>query len=366
MSLLKKVRGQKRADELLSSSFSKGRLAHAYLFAGPSGVGKLTAALELSAAWMCIDDKHGYCGKCRNCRRIFKFQHPDVRLTIPQTGETKPEEIAALLQSRIDDGITPVKLQGNTRISIDQIRELQKRLSMKAYEDRGHIEIIPDADRMGIEAANALLKTLEEPPDETVIILISSTWSALLPTVRSRSHLIRFRRLPDSTIRDIIMDRMGLGEEEASSIAGSSDGRPGLALSRGGSSSLMEGEYGAETVLRELIKGGTAMEAVLLASKVSRKLGREGSLELCKKMQSFIHDLRRCTSNNKPLVNSSKTLQRFNINDEAYSSGMNYFRTAETRLAGNGMAKIVLAAAFTGMLRSIVSSGRDSSIDLQE
>jgi DNA polymerase-3 subunit delta' len=365
MSLLKKVRGQKRADELLSRSFSKGRLAHAYLFAGPSGVGRLTAALELAAAWMCSDDEHGYCGKCRNCQRVFRFQHPDVRLTIPQTGNTEPEEIADLLQSRVDDGITPVRFQGNTRISIGQIRELQKRISMKAYEDRGHIEIIPDAERMGVEAANALLKTLEEPPDETVIILISSIWSALLPTVRSRLHLIRFRRLSDNTIRDILMDRMGLGEEEAFCIAESSDGRPGLALSRGDSASVVEGEYGSETVLRKLTECGTAISAVSLASEVSRKLGREGSLEFCKNMQSFIHDLRRCTLENKPLVHSSKTLQGFNISDDAFSSGMNYFRIAEKRLAGNGMAKIVLSAAFAGTWISIVSSGKDSSIELQ-
>ncbi len=366
MSLLKKVRGQKRADELLSRSFSKGRLAHAYLFAGPSGVGRLTAALELAAAHMCEEEEDGYCGKCGDCQRIFRFQHPDVRLTIPQTGNTEPEEIANLLQSRVNDGITPLRLQGNTKISIGQIREMEKRLSMKAYEDRGHIEIIPDADRMGVEAANALLKTLEEPPDETVIILISSIWSALLPTVRSRSHLIRFRRLPDTLIRDILMDRLGLTEEEASRIAGSSDGRPGLALSIGDSASPMEGEYGSETVLRKLTECGTLRSAVLLASEVSRKLGREGSLDFCKRMQSFIHDLRRHTHNNKPLVHSLETLQRYNLSDEALSSGMNYFRTAETRLAGNGMPKIVLAAAFTGMFRSIVSSGKDPSIDLQE
>lgn len=366
MSLLKKVRGQKRADELLSRSFSKGRLAHAYLFAGPSGVGRLTAALELAAAWMCSDDEDGYCGECRNCQRIFRFQHPDVRLTIPQTGSTEPEEIANLLQSRVDDGITPVRLQGNTRISIGQIRQMEKRLSMKAYEDRGHIEIIPDADRMGVEAANALLKTLEEPPDETVIILISSLWSALLSTVRSRSHLIRFRRLPDTMIRDILMDRLDLCEEEASCLAGYSDGRPGIALLRGDSASRIEGEYGSETVLRRLIECDTAMSAVLLASEVSRKLGREGSLEFCKSMQLFIHDLRRHAYKNKPLVHSFKVLQGFNISDEAFSSGLNYFRIAEARLAGNGMPKIVLTAAFTGMLRSIVSSGRDSLIELQE
>ncbi|MCK4806803.1 MAG: DNA polymerase III subunit [Candidatus Aegiribacteria sp.] len=356
MGLLKIVRGQDRADELLSGSFSKGRLSHAYLFAGPSGVGRLTAALELAATWMCEEEKNGYCGECRNCLRVFRFQHPDVRLTIPEMGSTKPEEIADILQSRTDDGITPVRLDGNTRISISQIRELRERLSMKAYEDKGHIEIIPDADRMGVEAANALLKTLEEPPDDTVIVLISSRWSALLPTVRSRSHLVRFRRIPDDTIRDILMDRLGLGEEEASDIARSSDGRPGIALLKGNSPSSAEGEYGTENVLRGITEYDSARSVIALASEVTRKLGRTGTLEFCRSMQTFIHDLRRGVLDKKPVVHSEDALKGFSIDDEAFGSGIEFFRRAEIRLAGNGMPGIVLAAAFTCMWKSIVSS----------
>ncbi len=354
------VRGQDTADELLSRSFSKGRLAHAYLFAGPSGVGRLSAALELAATWMCEEESEGYCGECRNCLRVFRFQHPDVRLTIPVMGSTALEEIANLIQSRVDDGITPVRLPGNTRISIDQIRELGQRLSMKAYEDRGHIEIISDADRMGVEAANALLKTLEEPPEDTVIVLISSRWSALLPTVRSRSHLIRFRRIPDDTIRGILMDRLGSGEEEASDIARSSDGRPGIALLKCYSPSSVQGEYEAEIVLRGITECGSARSAVTLASEVSRKLGRAGALEFCRNMQIFIHDLRRDALDKKPVSQPEEALKGFCIDDNALGCGREFFRMAEIRLAGNGMPQIVLAAAFACMWRSIVSSGKES------
>jgi len=360
MSLLKKVKGQSRAEELLGSSFSKGRLAHAYLFAGPPGAGRLTAALELAAAWMCDEDKDGYCGECRNCLRIFRYEHPDVRVTIPQTGRTKPEEIAELIQSRVDDGITPLRLEGNTRISIDQIRELADRLSKKAYENRGHIEILVDADRMGVEAANALLKTLEEPPDETVIILISSVWSALLPTVRSRSHLIRFRRLSNTAIRDILTDRLDLSEQDAFDIALSSDGRPGLALLRSGHVTPPDGKYSSENVLRKIVECRTAFAAVEYASEVARKLRRSGSLEFCRSMQSFIHDLRRNSCENEPLVHQANSLKGFNLRDDDLDSGMNCFSLAETRLAGNGSAAIVLAAAFTGMWSSLTGSGRDS------
>ncbi len=359
MGLLKEVRGQDRADELLSRSFSKGRLAHSYLFAGPSGVGRLTAALELAAAWMCEEEKDSYCGKCRDCLRVFGFQHPDVRFTIPELGSTKPEEIARLIKARVDDGVSPLRLAGNIRISIDRIREMGERLSRKAYENKGHIEIIPDADTMGVEAANALLKTLEEPPDETVIILISSRWSALLPTVRSRSHLIRFRRLNEDTIRDILMDRLNLGEEDACDIARTSDGRPGIALRKGRDSSAAEVNYETETVLRRIIECSSARKAVALATEKSGKLGREGSLEFCRSMQTFIHDLRRCALEKKPVVHPLKSLQGFSVDDNACDCGVELFRRAEVRLAGNGMPGIVLAAAFTGLWKCIAGPGKE-------
>lgn len=362
MGILKTVKGQSRADELLSRSFLKERLSHAYLFSGPSGVGKLTTALELAAVQMCEEEKDGYCGECRNCRRVLSFQHPDVRLTIPVLGSTKPEEIADLVQSRLDNGITPIRLAGNSRISIDQIRELGERLSMKAFEDRGHIEIILDADRMGVEAANALLKTLEEPPQNTVIILTSSRWSALLPTVRSRSHLVRFRRLPENEIKDILIDRLGLGEDEASEIALSSDGRPGIALLKGSSSSVSKDGYEKEAsnALRQLSECDSATPVVDLASSFAQKLSRDGSLEFCRTMQSFIHDLRRYSLGKKPVMYHKKLLLGYNISDEAFSSGIELFRTAETRLAGNGRPVIVLTAAFLGMWRCIVREGKES------
>ena len=360
MGLLKIVKGQDRADELLSRSFSKGRLAHSYLFAGPSGVGRLTAALELAAAWMCEEEKDGYCGECRDCRRVFGFQHPDVRFTIPELGSTRPEEIARLIKARVDDGMQPLRLAGNIKISIDRIRELGERLSKKAFENKGHIEIIPYADTMGVEAANALLKTLEEPPDETVIILISSRWSALLPTVRSRSHLIRFRRLDEDTIRDILMERLNLGEEDACEIARTSDGRPGIALLKGRDPSAEEVNYETEIILRGITECSSARSAVALATKTSGKLHGEGSLEFCRSMQTFIHDLRRCSLGRKPVVHAERTLQGFSIDEHACGCGVELFRRAEIRLAGNGMPGIVLSAAFAGMWNSIASSGKES------
>ena len=354
MGFLKIVKGQDRAEALLGNSFARDRLAHAYLFAGPSGVGRLSTALELAASWMCRREKDGYCGDCRDCRRIFEFQHPDVRFTIPMMGQTAPEDIAALFDARVRDGVTPLRLEGNTRISIDQIRELEERLSRKAFEDRGHIEVLLDADRMGSEAANALLKTLEEPPDDTVIILVSSRWSALLPTVRSRSHLVRFRRIGLELLTRILEDRLELEPEEARRLAMASDGRPGLGLLAGEEKSNDADEFGPRAVLSKLRECESAFGALSLASKVSTKLRSEGSLELSRSMQAFLHDLRRHGCGLVPLTRPASELEGFRLTPEDCSGAMEAFRAAENRLIMNVQARIALGAAFCNVWSRIL------------
>jgi DNA polymerase III subunit delta' len=350
---LKIIRGQDRASELLGRAYREGRLAHAYLFAGPSGVGRLTAALELAAAWMCSEEEHGYCGKCRDCTRVFNFRHPDVMLTIPATGSTSPEEITALMETRMEDGISPIRLEGNTRITIDQIRELADRISRKAFENKGHIEIILDADRMGTEAANALLKTLEEPPDETVLILISAKWSALLPTIRSRTHLVRFRRLGHDAISGILTSRLGLDADTADRMSLAADGRPGIALCRANSATEGTTEGLSASVLKQLQECKSLSGVLSLASETARKLGREGALEFCKEMQSLLHDVRRTGFGLEPISGIPAGAGPIEEADGTWDRCLGLFRTAEMRLAGNGMTGIVLAAAFTGSWEAI-------------
>ena len=357
MKLLRQVRGQERAEKLLSGSFSSGRLSHAHLFAGPAGVGRLTAALELSAALMCGESEESYCCDCRDCRRVMGFQHPDVRLTIPVTGKTKPEEIGELLEQRVSDGITPVRFQGNTRVTIDQIREMEERLSRKAFEDHGHIEIILDADRMGVEASNALLKTLEEPPEDTVIILISSRWSALLPTVRSRAHLVRFRRLPVELIRELLIERLGLDEEGAGRIAVTSDGCPGRALLRGAEGSGGRSEYDPAEVLKSILECREPSLVLAYSSKLSRKLRRESSLELSREMRSFMHDLGRMNAGLSPISHTAAYCSGFSPDEDAAVDAVEVFRRAQERLRANVMPKMVLGAAFSDIWKTFADGG---------
>ncbi len=363
MSIFKKVRGQEQAAELLGRSMMKNRLAHAYLFAGPSGVGKLTAALELAAAWMCSATDSGYCGTCNDCKRVFRFQHPDVRFTIPQLEKTEPEDIASLFQARADDGISPIRLPGNSRIKIDQIRSMRRRLSRKSFENKGHIEIIVDSDRMGVEAANALLKTLEEPPDDTVIILISSAWSALLPTIRSRAHLVRFRRLSENMIVDILMSSNGMNREAAAEAAVASDGRPGVALIRERKNFSLTANYDPLKILRQIVDKTMASSVISIAAEIFQKLRKEGALEFTIEMQSILLDLRRKSMGMKPLTHTDEYFDGADINDDEAESLLPVFQTAETRLRGNGMPRIVLTAAFLGAWKLLKRGERTRYIE---
>jgi DNA polymerase III subunit delta' len=354
MGLFRKTEGQEAADAMLSASLDAGRLAHAYLFAGPPGTGRLTAALELAASWMCRSREHGYCGECRDCLRVFGFSHPDVRITAPVQGKTPQEGLAEIFSRRISDGITPLTMGGTSTITIDSIRELGHRLSMKAYENKGHVEIITEADRMGPEAANALLKTLEEPPAETIIILITSSLSALLPTIRSRAHLIRFRRLPAAAVASILGRRIGLGAAEAMEIALASDGSPGAALLSCSDGKEDKVEKPA-AILKSVAGCSRASQVMSISQAFFRGLSREAALAkamvMVRGLSGCVHDVRRISLGLPPLAQLPGALEKLDdLRDAAEASG-DIFCAAEENLRRNGSVHIVMASAFLSFWR---------------
>jgi len=147
------------ADQL-QRSLERGRLAHAYLLVGARGSGKADVARTLAKALNCLKAEHDSCDACDSCRRIEGEHHPDIHWVRPES------------KSR--------------RISVDQIRELEHALHLKASEARVKVGIITDAECLGEEASNAFLKTLEEPPAQTILILLTGEPQRLLPTILSR------------------------------------------------------------------------------------------------------------------------------------------------------------------------------------
>lgn len=340
------VEGQEEAEAFLQSALTSGRLSHAYLFAGPGGTGRFSSALALAAAFMCSRSPDGWCGGCRDCSRILKLQHPDVRISFPTLGTTKPEEVADLLTRRMEDGVTPLAVPGNSSIVIDSVREIQARMALRPYEGKGRVEILLDVDRMRQEAANALLKTLEEPPPSTLLILTAQKLSGVIPTVRSRAHLIRFGRVPAATIARIVQERTGVPGPEAQRAAASADGSVGTALSIAREGSLLPG------VLEQglgLLKASDPAQIIPAVRVMAKALGISGSAGLCSVMSSLLHDMRRSALGRRVVFSPEEDLPGgTGWSVDSLGRAVRIFLTCESRLRSNVAPASALTAAFSG------------------
>jgi DNA polymerase III subunit delta' len=185
--------GHEKQIETLRQSLVNGRLHHAYLFLGPDGIGKRTLALALAQAIHCAELEGDFCGGCGACRAVQRGNHADVRLLEP--------------------------LSNKRDISIQQVRELEKALSLRSFSGRQKVAIIDPATLMNWPAQNALLKTLEEPPQGCVLMLVASNAGGLLPTVRSRALAFSFAPLPQQLIVSYLISRKDKTKEQAQCLA---------------------------------------------------------------------------------------------------------------------------------------------------
>ncbi|HET8725013.1 MAG TPA: DNA polymerase III subunit delta' [Anaeromyxobacteraceae bacterium] len=211
--------GQDRAVLALRAALRRHGLHHAYLLAGPEGVGKGTVARLLAQAANCERDDGDACGTCAPCRKIARGVHPDVLLV------ERERDMARAGRWEPKGGRTPSR-----DIVVDQVRELlDRRLSMRRFEGRRRVVVVDPADAMNVQAQNALLKTLEEPPPDTTLVLVSSSADALLPTVRSRCLRLPFSPLPVALVEERLR-AAGRPEELARLAASLSGGSLGAAL----------------------------------------------------------------------------------------------------------------------------------------
>lgn len=207
--------GHDRIWNFLLQSTASNRLAHAYLFVGAQGIGKMTVALEFVKNLLC--EKGCACGICEICRRIGQNQHPDI-LFLNSDNNVKDRLIEAN------------QAEKDPEIKIEQIRQLQHQISLSTFCAARKIVIIDRADQMTLDAANCLLKTLEEPPQKSLLILISSNYQRILPTIISRCQLIKF--LPVKNEKIIAgLEKLKIKEKlKIQSAVKFACGRPGVAI----------------------------------------------------------------------------------------------------------------------------------------
>ncbi len=183
-----RIRGHDVLVEGFTRAVRRGRLAHAYLFTGPNGVGKRLFALELAKALLCekaTADNLQACDRCPSCVQIEANSHPDF--------------------------FTAVRPPESLEFPIDLMRELCQSFALKSAHGRGKVVLIDDADDLNEEAANCFLKTLEEPPPRSVLILIGSTPDRQLQTIVSRCQVIRFAPLAAGLVDELLQ---GQGVED--------------------------------------------------------------------------------------------------------------------------------------------------------
>ncbi len=209
------VVGQESAVAVLSRAAERERIAHAYLFAGPAHTGKTLTALQFAQLLNCIGETRP-CGRCRQCERIASMTHPDV-------------EIVTI--GSICDDLDHKHTNDDARdIRICQIRRLERTISRAPYDGRYRVLIIGPAEAMNPITANALLKTLEEPPEQVVLILITDREEMLLPTIRSRARRLPFSGQPPALIERTLRTRWDVEPERAAELARLSGGRIGWAV----------------------------------------------------------------------------------------------------------------------------------------
>ena len=271
----KDIIGQQKQLAVLGAALANGRLHHAYLFLGPEGVGKHLVAVALAKALHCDETENDFCGSCINCRRIAEGNHPDVRVIEP--------------------------LSGRKEISIQQIRDLERELNYRSFTGKRKIAVIDPATLLNLSSQNALLKTLEEPPKDSLIVLIAPNEGGLLSTLRSRCLRLSFAPLTRQEIAGFLQSHHGMNGADAEFIAALGMGSIGTALGLN------------KTELVEKRKIWTGMLASLkkrdyrsaMAAAETLATARDEALNFLKWTESWYRDLLvyRVAQDSKDLVN---------------------------------------------------------------
>jgi DNA polymerase-3 subunit delta' len=257
--------GQGPAVGIFRNALESKRLGHTYLFAGPEGVGKLHFAIALARLLMC--DRHTGCGQCRACRWIDQQAHPNFRIIdVPE---------------------------GKQSIPIDAVRQVEQEMALKPFVPGYRIFVFNNADRMEEEAGNALLKSLEEPTRDCIMILITAHPESILPTVISRCQIVRFYPIRQEILEPFFVSRLKISQADARLLAYLSDGSIGYGIRIHSGSLLKQREWLIDNLhlassFRETAEG---VLGYAKSGKVSRETERERIIQQFKAIGLFLRDV---------------------------------------------------------------------------
>jgi DNA polymerase-3 subunit delta' len=233
------VIGQERIKTLLKRILQTKKVAHAFLFYGPEGIGKDALAIEFAKALNCSEDNIEACGMCTHCLRMQSFAHPNVRFVfalpvgknekagddpINVLSESQVTEVRDQLLLKSKDSYHQIEIAKANFIKINSVRDIKREAAMSQNEQGKKIFIFFNADMMNTEASNSLLKTLEEPLPNTILLLTTSKKDHLLPTIVSRCQLLQCDILTDEEIVNALIRRDAIDKVQARLIAQLSQG----------------------------------------------------------------------------------------------------------------------------------------------
>ncbi len=266
--------GHERVIEVFRRSIRSGKTSHSYIFEGPAGCGRRKTALALIQALYCQAGTDEACGKCPSCRKVTSGNHADIHFVEP--------------------------LPDKRDISIDQLREMQRELALRPYEAPRKCCIMEPAERMSVNAANSLLKTLEEPPGNAIIILLTENADMLLPTIRSRCQLVRFAPLSPEHVKRLL-EQNGMESSAAAMLAQMADGSMQRAQELD-NESLTERQG---LLLKHL--NSMSLEHIATVFNASEELSgnREETLETLDMLLSLARDLIHLTAGCRDIINTA-------------------------------------------------------------
>jgi DNA polymerase-3 subunit delta' len=244
MSTFAEIRGHDRPAAFLRAAVANDRLAHALLFVGPDGVGKRCIALALAAWLQCEEGGDDACGGCKSCRQVTAGSHPDVHVVSVASGKKE--------------------------IGVDQARRLKRFTHMQPVLGKAKVAVVDEAHLLTVAAQNALLKTLEDPPNRSLLLLVANNADALLATVRSRCQRVQFLPLAEDVVREVLVAAHGVAPETAARLAVLADGSPGRALELG-ACLRKGGEEALEQVAR--VEASRYVQVMELAAQLARPEG---------------------------------------------------------------------------------------------
>ncbi len=244
--------GHQLVVDRLDRAVTNNEVGHAYLFAGPDHVGKRTLARSFAQALLCSNEGHRPCGLCRACKLVTNNRHPDL-LTLDLAWQEMMLGTKGTAAS----------------VSVEAVRLLTTELSRRPHDGRYKIVLIPHAETLTTAAANAFLKTLEEPPSYVVIVLTVRDLELLLPTIRSRCQPLLLSTLPLGEIEQALMQNHGVSPDQAQLLARLSGGRIGWAINAVQDRNILNQRASSLATLYQLIRANRA-ERILLASPLAK------------------------------------------------------------------------------------------------